>query len=122
MQLTLARALGLATAAVENRAGRFVLPSPAAIETAAEESARVERLEPDALTELPGEGSYPIVGYSHMVFLDRPGHRPKEEAVTRFMLWSLDRGQAMAAGLDHPRLPPAIVSQARAHLDGVLAR
>ena len=89
----------LQTAFIENRDGNFVAPSPETIKSAISRvSANVppptegykEKLE--QFLEAPGENSYPIIAFSHMIVWGE--YSPdKAEVIKDFITWVLMEGQ-----------------------------
>jgi phosphate transport system substrate-binding protein len=103
-----ARRLGLPVAALENKEGRFVAPSPEAGATAiASSAARGLDGLAASLVNPAGAGAYPIVAYSWLVL-----HRayPAEQArdLKSFVHYALDQGQNSALDLGYIPLPRAV--------------
>ncbi len=89
----------LQTAFIENRDGNFVAPSPETIKSAISRvSANVppptegykEKLE--QFLEAPGENSYPIIAFSHMIVWGEYSPN-KTEVIKDFIAWVLTEGQ-----------------------------
>lgn len=115
-----AKRLGLAMAALENRAGRFVEPGPAAGEAAlaaslAEVPANLRVFVPDP----GGEGSYPIVSLTWLLLRQKNPEPARADALRRFVDWGLTDGQAQGGPLGYVALPPGLVERARAVARGI---
>ncbi len=109
LDLTHALAHGLAVAAVKNRHGEFVTPSPAGVRAALDSYGGV--LPADlrvSLIDRPGVGSYPIVGVTWLVAYRRQPPA-KAEALRRFLAWAARDGQADAGGLNFQGVPAALL-------------
>lgn len=106
----------LAVAALENKAGNFVLPDD---ETA---RATLEAVElPDNLrafiTDPEGDNSYPIVTYTWMMmYVDQPDP-VKSLALEKWVEFGLNEGQEQAPALGYVRLPDAVRQKVAAAAD-----
>ena len=114
IEYSFALRLGLAMAALQNKVGKFVAPTPLAGEAALEPSATVDLDKLDRLTLDPaGPKAYPIVTYSWLLF-----HRayPKEQAAaaTEFLDFALEEGQSYAPFFGYLPLPAPVVERAKA--------
>jgi phosphate transport system substrate-binding protein len=100
-----AKKLGIPTAAVENKAGQFVAPSP---ETGAKglgdvelpENLRVFVPDPEAAD------AYPIVTYSWILAYQRYDDPAKAAALKNVLTWGLREGQKFSEELGYVPLPP----------------
>ena len=117
LELTHALANGLAVAAVKNRHGEFVTPSPASARAALDSyggdlpaDLRV------SLIDRPGAGSYPVLGATWVVAYRRqpPG---TADALKRFLTWAIRDGRSHAEALNYVGVPPAL----RPGLDALIA-
>jgi phosphate transport system substrate-binding protein len=109
-----ARRLGLKVAALENKEGRFVLPSPAAGEAAivGSVSGSLDGLGA-SLVNPPGREAYPIVTYSWLLL--RPHYPPVQgSALKSFVLYAIGEGQKQALDLGYIALPPAVAELGKA--------
>ncbi len=99
---------GLGTAVLENRAGRFVLPTPRTVTAAAHEllskTPTDERL---SLIFAPGAESYPIINYEYAIVSKRQASPEVAAAMRKFMLWAIDlKGGNSAHYLNEVRFIP----------------
>ncbi len=97
-------------AAIRNKAGKFVEPSPAA--TTAAIAAFSKELTKDvkaSVTDAPGEASYPIAGVSYLMTLKKATDPVKGKAFVDFLKWSMGTGQSQAASLQYSALPAEVV-------------
>jgi phosphate transport system substrate-binding protein len=81
---------GLGAAPLENQSGKFLLPTPDTISTAA--SALDPRTPPDerlSLAFAPGENSYPLINYEYAVVSTRQPNAETAAALRNFLLWSI---------------------------------
>lgn len=114
--------LKLRHAQLQNRAGRFVAPDPAAFQAAAagadwSRSGDFHVM----LTDAPGEGAYPITA-TVFVLMHTSASRARTRAALDFFRWSLDSGARTASQLGYVPLPPAVVQQVNAHWTRTFAR
>lgn len=93
-------------AALENRAGAFVLPSPDSVRVAAEASA-------DAADPLdaPAPGAYPLATCTFAV-VPRTGHGARSVEALRFVAFAAHGGQDEVEGLGFVRLPEPLRARA----------
>jgi phosphate transport system substrate-binding protein len=118
----LARRLGLAVAALENKSGNFVAPSLDTGEDAVKQSTYVglESLK-SSILDPAGAGAYPIVSYSWLILhWDYPAEQWR--AIRKFVDYALGEGQTVAPELGYIRLPPPVVYRGRAVAERVFLR
>jgi phosphate transport system substrate-binding protein len=111
VEYSYAKRLGLATAALENKAGRYVAPSDRAGQAAI--ASNLKEIPANLRIFLPdpeGAEAYPIVTFSWLLLPERYSERSKVEALKRFVTWALDDGQAYSADLGYIPLPRAVAS------------
>jgi phosphate transport system substrate-binding protein len=90
-------AAGLGYAALENRAGKFVLPTAEAIASAANEmTGKTPKDERISLIFAPGAGSYPIINYEYMIVNPKQPNAQTADALKDFLTWALTAGQGKA--------------------------
>jgi phosphate transport system substrate-binding protein len=89
----------LGTAAIENGAGRFLTPTPEALNAALS----------GATAEAPG--AYPLTTISFLA-LSPSGGDESEAALRHFATWVLTEGQQSAERLSYARVPDAFLSKA----------
>jgi phosphate transport system substrate-binding protein len=86
---------GLGYAALQNQAGKFVLPTEENIAAAA--AATDKSTPPDERLSLifaPGENSYPIINYEYAIVNPKQGDPAKAAELKRFLDWALSEGQS----------------------------
>lgn len=84
-----ARRLGYA--ALQNRAGRFVLPTTANIQSAANAmTKRVPANEAISLIYAPGATSYPIINFEYAIVNTKQSSAQVGQTVRSFLLWAID--------------------------------
>lgn len=109
---------GLSTAAIENKSGNFVAPSP---ESGASTLASVEM--PANLRIWPvdpaGARDYPIVSFSWLLLYEKYDDAAKLAALKEFVIYGLTEGQAVADELGYIPLPEPVVAKAKAALDAI---
>jgi phosphate transport system substrate-binding protein len=110
---------GLPAAALRNRAGRFVGPTPAATAAATATAAAATGSDADlrvSLVDAPGAGSYPVASLTWLL-LDRDARAPaRTRAVATFARWALRDGAADVRALGYAPLPSALAARADAAL------
>ncbi len=120
VELVYAAQNGLAYATVRNASGAFVMASPASI-TAAGRGALATM--PDDLrasaVAAPGEGAYPITGFTYVVLYGRQPDAARGKALVEFLAWSVHEGQAFAEPLSYAPLPAALVPRVDAKLAAI---
>ena len=109
VELGYAQRAQLAMAALENKAGKFITPTPAAgqatlIATQNDMPANLRMFFPDP----PGEDSYPIVTYSWILLYGSYPDQKKAKGLKDFITWGITDGQKYADKLGYVSLPPHI--------------
>ncbi len=97
-------------AAVQNKAGKFVLPSE---KSGAEALAKVA-LPADMrvwLSDPEGEGSYPIATYTWMIFYKKYDDANKAKAIQGLINYSLTEGQKISGKMGYIPLPENVVQE-----------
>jgi len=102
VELAYALKNNLALAAIENREGVFILPSPETIQAAAKYALTTGLLptspdkdfskEMDAIIYAPGKDSYPITAFSHIFVWKSYKNKAKAEALKKFIEWIYTEG------------------------------
>jgi phosphate transport system substrate-binding protein len=108
-----AQRLGLKTAAIENRKGRFVAPSEASgsAALASSDSTDIKALA-NSLVDPSSEASYPIVSYSFILL--RRHYVPAQAGIVKaFVSLALGEGQGLAVENGYLPLPTHVASFAR---------
>jgi phosphate transport system substrate-binding protein len=111
---------GLAMAALENKAGKFIEPSPkfgqaTLTNTQNDMPENLRMFFPDP----PGENSYPIVTYSWILLYGNYSDQKKARLVKDFVKWGLTEGQKDSEDLGFCSLPPQIRELGLKALDGI---
>lgn len=110
VELNYAKQNNLTFAAIQNAAGKFVVPGQDTGTAATR--AVVERLKQDirsSVVNMPGEDSYPIAGFVYILVEKEPKDTAKGEAIKKFFEWVLKDGQKMASELDYVPLADEVV-------------
>lgn len=109
----------LPLAAVQNRAGRFVVPSVDAAAAAAGAPADPSlRL---SLESADDARAYPLAAYTYLVlYEDNPDAR-RGAALAEFVWWAVHDGQRFTRALDYAPLPLSVVSAVEARLRALKA-
>ena len=106
VQLSWARRAGAGVALLGNRAGRFVEPTPEAVNAAL----LAGGLRPYGTTvnlqfNPDAPGAYPLAGFSYLMYRREPADPEKATALRHFAAWALSEGQRMAEPLGYTRVP-----------------
>ncbi|HLV68403.1 MAG TPA: phosphate ABC transporter substrate-binding protein PstS [Polyangiaceae bacterium] len=115
IELAYATQTKLPTAAIRNKAGNFVLPSPEAATAAAEGVEMPDTLHA-SLVDAEGEKAYPIASYTYLLVYEDMKNPEKAQTLARFLWWAIHDGQKYAKQLDYAPLPPKVVSRIEAKL------
>jgi phosphate transport system substrate-binding protein len=103
----------LSFATIQNRAGRFVRPSPQSFQAAAANTDWGKASDFDLLMiDAPGEAAYPIVA-TVFVMMPKATAPRRMRAALDFFAWSLEKGTKDAADLGYVPLPPGLVTQVK---------
>src|SRR5262245_57933923 len=115
-----AKRLGLSMAQLQNKAGRYIVPSERSGQAALAGNAKAMpsnlRL---FLPDPDGEESYPIVTLSWLLLYEHYPNPDKAAALKRFVAWGLTDGQAYSADLGYIALPDGVTTLALAALDRI---
>jgi phosphate transport system substrate-binding protein len=112
VELTYAKKNGIPYAAIRNRAGKDMLPTPEGVTAAAETSfQKPQTTEPYSLhtltfslTDADSSEAYPICGMSYAVLFKKQP-KDKGKVLVEFLKWATTEGQKFAAELDYAPLP-----------------
>ena len=113
-----ARKIGLASAALENKEGKFVKPSEESCMAAlakADVPANLRIFLPDP----KGMDSYPIVTFSWILLRKNYKNAETAKAVRDLFRWCLEDGQRYAAELGYVRVPPSVSDKALVALNSI---
>ncbi len=114
----------LSYAAVQNRAGQFVLPSPQSVTAAAASAMTAMGPGTDfrvSITDPPGAESYPIASFTWLLLRRTYSDPERAGALVRFVWWAVTEGQAAASRLGYAPLPSALRPWIEARLKTVQA-
>jgi phosphate transport system substrate-binding protein len=116
VELAYASSNQLPSAALKNKAGAFIAPSPKSVTAAANHS--IKQIPKDfrvSITNADGNDSYPISSFTYiLVYQSMPG--AKGEAFVKFLNWALADGQKFAEPLTYASLPKSLVAQIKAKI------
>jgi phosphate transport system substrate-binding protein len=103
------------SAAIANRDGNFVTPTPATITA---DAAAKPAITPEdfSIVNEPGADAYPISGYSWVLVSASQPSKTAGEALTALITWLTHAGQSYAATLGYVPLPAAVQQLATATL------
>jgi phosphate transport system substrate-binding protein len=119
VELAYAKQNNLATAALQNKGGKFIVPSVAAVTAAAAGAAGALPANTDyriSIVDAPGAESYPISSFTWILVYQHQRDAAKGKKLVDFLNWALTRGEAEASALDYAPLPADIASKVRAKL------
>ncbi len=107
----------MTVATVRNREGTFILPS---LESTSEAAAGAAKTMPAdyrvALVDAPGNGSYPICGFTWLLVYKDQKDQAKGKALVSFLKWAMHDGQKMNAPLLYAPIPKPVVEKVDATL------
>ncbi|MBI2396018.1 MAG: phosphate ABC transporter substrate-binding protein PstS [Deltaproteobacteria bacterium] len=107
--LNAAVAAGLHVAALQNPAGRFVVPDAASLTAAAAGATWPLHEPPPSLLRRPDPAAYPLAMFVYVVFDEARLAAPRVQGLAKFLSWALTTGQKDAQTLGYGTLPPSIV-------------
>jgi phosphate transport system substrate-binding protein len=111
VELAYARQTGLATAAVRNRAGSFVLPELSAVSAAAA-SAQVPDDLRFSVVNVAGARAYPLTAATWLLVRRHQADPARAGTLGRFLWWAIHDGQRYNQPLLYAPLPPSLVTRA----------
>lgn len=86
---------GLGYAALQNQAGKFVLPTEQTVSAAAHEMlAKTPKDERISLIFAPGANSYPIINYEYAIVAPKQANAQTATELKNFLSWALVSGQS----------------------------
>jgi phosphate transport system substrate-binding protein len=119
MEYEFADRLGLPIATLQNKAGEYVRPSPAAGSAGLGSAPEI----PDDLRvfvpDPPGLGAYPIVGYTWLLLYQHYPESARRDALKGAVTWGLTDGQAIAEEMGYIPLPEEMVRLAKAKVEAI---
>ncbi len=105
--LSKTQAAGLGQAALENKAGKFLLPTPTTIAAAA--AALTGKTPPNETLSMingPATGGYPIVNYEYAIVKTKQTNGIAAEDIRAFLHWIVHTGQSPTTYLDAVNFEP----------------
>jgi phosphate transport system substrate-binding protein len=108
----------LPTAAIQNAAGNFVVPSIAAT-TAAAAGVELSSELVASITNANGADAYPISSYTYLLVFEELGDKKKGAALADFLWWAMHDGQKACEALGYSPLPSKVVTQVEARIKGL---
>jgi phosphate transport system substrate-binding protein len=103
----------IAYGSVQNKNGKFVKATPAAVSAAG--AGAVDKLNGNVLAasiwNQPGDQAYPVASFTYLIiYRDMNNLKSKEQAgaLMDFLTWAIHDGQQFAADLDYAPLAPAV--------------
>lgn len=106
---------GLSFAAVQNRAGNFIVPAPESFQAAAANAKWGEAADfALMLNDAPGAQAYPIVA-TVFALMKQDGPTRRNRATLGFFDWALGKGTGRAAALGYVPLPESLVGQIKGY-------
>jgi phosphate transport system substrate-binding protein len=91
-------------AAMQNKAGEYVLPSIDSIKAAAAQKPEVSATD-FSITDMGGKDSYPIAGYSWIMVWKNQADPARAKELTAMLKWLVTGGQQYAAKVNYVPLP-----------------
>ncbi len=96
---------------VENKSGRFILPS---LDSAKDAAAALNKIPPDfnvMFVNQPGADSYPIAGFTYLIIYKNQTNPVKGEELVKFLHWAYSKGQTMLAPLGYVSIPNNVIER-----------
>ncbi|GJD20778.1 Periplasmic phosphate binding protein [Rivularia sp. IAM M-261] len=120
VEYSFAKKNNLAMAALQNKAGNFIMPTP---EAATKTLAAVELPENLVafITDPEGAESYPIVTYTWLLAYDNYKDPKEAETLKSVIEWALTDGQKFSAELGYIPLPEKVVEKAKAAANRIVS-
>lgn len=117
-EFSYAKENGLEMAAVQNKAGEFIVPTP---EAAAKALSGVTMPEDFALSvpDPEAKDAYPIVSLTWLLFYGKYETAAKSDALKSFTKWALTDGKSFASELGYIPLPEDVVTKVNAAVDKI---
>ncbi len=109
------------TATLENKAGKYIVPSSASAAQALSAAELPDNLRA-FVSDPEGEESYPIVTYTWLLAYENYDNPQKLQAFKDVVNWSLAEGQTYAEELGYIPLPDNVVEKVEAKLDTIQAQ
>ena len=106
------------TAILENKAGKFVSPTPEAAAAALAHVTLPEDLRA-WVTDPEGDTAYPIATYTWILAKKKYAEKTKADALKSLLKWCLTDGQKLSTELHFLALPESVTSRVQKAVDGI---
>ena len=107
----------MAWTAVQNASGKFVAPSAASFQAAANTADWAHAHDFNlVMTNAAGADAYPITASTFILVYKAPKDKGRSQAALKFFDWALTNGQDAAKSLDYVPLPASLVTQINGYL------
>jgi len=104
-------------ALMRNAAGKFVSPSSASFQAAANTADWAHAQDFFlVMTNAPGPNAYPITASTFVLMYKQPKNAQSSAAARKFFRWSLEKGQKQALSLDYVPLPAPLVKRIETYM------
>ncbi len=122
VELAYAKQNNFSVASIQNRAGKFVVPSlESTTAAAAGAAAALAKDVRSPIVNSPAPDAYPIAGLTFLLVYQDQKDPAKAKALANFIAWAMDEGQSEAGDLDYARLPDQVVKVNLANLTKLTA-
>jgi phosphate transport system substrate-binding protein len=119
VELAYAKQNKLPVAAVQNKAGKFIIASVPAVTAAAAGVAKTLPANTDfriSVADAPGPDAYPISSFTWILVYQHERDPVKGKKLVDFLNWALTYGEPEAASLDYAPLPPEMAPRVKAKI------
>lgn len=114
VELIYAQQNKIAYGAVRNAAGKYLKASTEGVTAAAAAAAKTMPADYRvSITNAPGAESYPISSFTWLLIPTHIADQSKAKALSGFLYWMLDHGEAEATGLSYAPLPVQVQTMVR---------
>lgn len=101
---------------MQNKAGKFVLPSAESFAAAAASADWANATDFNlVITDAPGDASWPITATNFILMQVQPKDAERAKHAREFFSWAYENGKAQASALDYVPLPDSLVEQVKAY-------
>lgn len=118
VEFNFAKTNNLSVAALENKAGKFVKPTPESGMATLEQVELPENLRA-FITDPPGDGSYPLVTYTWMLLNQKYDDPNKAIAMEAMVQYCLTDGQKESPNLGFIKLPASVIQRVAKAADSI---
>jgi phosphate transport system substrate-binding protein len=119
LELGFSLANKLGVAAIKNRAGKFVFPTPRAVFKAVEATPISSNFR-TSITDPSGPEAYPIASFTYILVRRYHPDEEKGQALAEFLFWAVTDGQAAAPLSDYAPLPKPLVEEIKTKIRALL--